>query len=57
MEAAMEKIVVISSDQERSRNLLKWLELLFPECLIESLPGKEMNDPVRFISDSTGWGE
>jgi hypothetical protein len=57
MEAAMEKIVVISSDQERSRNLLKWLELLFPECLIELLPGKDVNDPGRFVHENIGWGE
>ncbi len=57
MEAAMEKIIVITSDQERSRPLLKWLEILFPECLIESLPGKEVQDSDMFTHERIGWGE
>ena len=53
----MEKIIVISSDKERSRSLLKWLELLFPECFIESLPGKMIDNSEIFIPDRVGWGE
>gem|GEM_PF-5385246 len=53
----MEKIIVITSDQERSRPLLKWLEILFPECLIESLPGKEVQDSDMFTHERIGWGE
>jgi hypothetical protein len=53
----MEKIIVIGSDQEQSRRLLNLLELLFPECLIQSLPGKDMNDRGRLSPESTGWGE
>jgi hypothetical protein len=34
----MEKIIMVSSDTEVNNKLLRCLELLFPECVIESLP-------------------
>jgi hypothetical protein len=39
----MEKIIMISPDTEASKTLLQCLELLFPECTIESLTGKMNN--------------
>lgn len=39
----MEKIIMITPDQEANRYLLPCLRLLFPECFIESLNGKMVN--------------
>jgi hypothetical protein len=37
----MEKIIVIASSKESHQALLRCLEILFPECVIELLPEKD----------------
>jgi hypothetical protein len=52
----LEKIVMISPDTEASKALLRCLELLFPECAIESLTRKMNCDADLFINDDVKGG-
>jgi hypothetical protein len=47
----LEKIIMITPDQEANRYLLPCLKLLFPECVIESLNGKMVHDSGIFRED------
>jgi hypothetical protein len=44
----MEKIIMVSSDTEVNKKLLRCLELLFPECAIESSINKKYDDADMF---------
>jgi hypothetical protein len=47
----MEKILLVTSDQEKHQSLLLCLKLLFPECLIKAIPGKTINDSEELAKD------
>ena len=44
----MEKIILINYDMEKHRDLLRCLEILFPECVIESENISAVNNPHIF---------
>lgn len=45
----MEKIVVLTDDSARDENLIKCLEIMFPECVVE-VKSKQPCNQGRFLS-------
>jgi hypothetical protein len=53
----LEKIIMITPNEKVNQSLLRCLELLFPECVIESWTGRAVNDSNILIHDDIKGGD